>query len=122
MIGNIYFITAIAVIGGGLFGFDISSMSAIITTKQYLCYYNQGDDKVDCSGPRPAVQGGITAAMPGGSFVGALCSGVLSDMFGRKTSIQIGSVIWCIGSILVCASNVSRASCSCQPTVCMSTV
>ena len=28
-IGNIYFITAISVIGGGLFGFDISSMSAM---------------------------------------------------------------------------------------------
>ena len=26
-IGNIYFISAIAVIGGGLFGFDISSVS-----------------------------------------------------------------------------------------------
>lgn len=49
---------------------------------------------------------GITASMPGGSFVGALASGFLSDKFGRKTSIQIGSVIWCIGSILVCASQV----------------
>ena len=28
-IGNIYVITAIAVVGGGLFGFDISSMSAM---------------------------------------------------------------------------------------------
>jgi hypothetical protein len=28
-IGNIYGITAIAVVGGGLFGFDISSMSAM---------------------------------------------------------------------------------------------
>jgi hypothetical protein len=37
-IGNIYFITAIAVIGGGLFGFDISSMSAIIGTQQYKWY------------------------------------------------------------------------------------
>lgn len=32
-IGNAYFIAAIAVIGGGLFGFDISSMSAIIATQ-----------------------------------------------------------------------------------------
>lgn len=34
-------ITAVAVIGGGLFGFDISSMSAIISTPPYLCYFNQ---------------------------------------------------------------------------------
>jgi hypothetical protein len=32
-IGNPYFIAAIAVIGGALFGFDISSMSAIIATQ-----------------------------------------------------------------------------------------
>lgn len=29
-VGNIYVIAAVAVIGGALFGFDISSMSAII--------------------------------------------------------------------------------------------
>lgn len=105
-IGNIYFITAIAVIGGGLFGFDISSMSAIIGTQQYLCYFNQtGRNKEGkCGGPRSSVQGGITASMPGGSFVGALASGFMSDVLGRKRAIQIGSVIWCIGSIIVCAS------------------
>lgn len=104
-IGNIYFITAIAVIGGGLFGFDISSMSAIIGTQQYLCYFNQtGIKDGKCGGPRSSVQGGITAAMPGGSFIGALCSGSLTDMLGRKRAIQIGSVIWCVGSIIVCAS------------------
>lgn len=78
-IGNIYFITAIAVIGGGLFGFDISSMSAIISTKQYLCYFNQGPKYLvpdgSCSGPKSDTQGGITAAMPGGSYVGAIISG-----------------------------------------------
>jgi MFS family permease len=109
-IGNIYLITAIALIGGGLFGFDISSMSAIIGTPQYRCYFNQGpngppfNDNPKCSGPKSDVQGGITAAMPGGSFLGALLSGFLSDIFGRKRAIQIGAVIWCIGSITVCAT------------------
>lgn len=101
-IGNIYFIAAIAVIGGGLFGFDISSMSAIISSRAYLCYFHQGPIEFDengvqqCNGPSADVQGGITAAMPGGSWLGALVSGFLSDMFGRRTSIMIGSVIWLV--------------------------
>ncbi|KAL4898140.1 general substrate transporter [Aspergillus ambiguus] len=108
-IGNMYAIAAIAVIGGGLFGFDISSMSAIITTKPYLCYFHQGpleyiDGEPQCKGPSADVQGGITASMAGGSWLGALCSGYFSDIFGRKHSIMIGAVIWCIGCILVCAT------------------
>ena len=101
-IGNIYFITAIAVIGGGLFGFDISSMSAIIGTYQYKCYFNQGPSGPPfdmqgmdaCSGPLANTQGGITAAMPGGSFLGALASGFVSDKLGRKKAIQTGALIW----------------------------
>lgn len=109
-IGNIYGITAIAVIGGGLFGFDISSMSAIIGTQQYRCYFNQGphgpgyDDDPTCSGPSADVQGGITAAMPGGSFLGAICSGFISDKLGRNTAIKWGCLVWCIGSIITCAA------------------
>lgn len=42
--------------------------------------------------------------MAGGSFFGAIISGVLTDIIGRKRAIQVGAIIWCIGSILVCAS------------------
>lgn len=42
--------------------------------------------------------------MPAGSWVGALVSGYLSDIFGRKKSIMIGCVIWVIGSTIICAS------------------
>ncbi|OJJ53794.1 hypothetical protein ASPSYDRAFT_82114 [Aspergillus sydowii CBS 593.65] len=110
MITNIYAITAIAVIGGSLFDFDLSSMSAILPTPQYRCYFNQGPNgpsingAAHCSGPDPTVQGGITASMSGGSFVGALISGFVTDILGRKYAIQMGSIIWIIGSILCCAS------------------
>jgi hypothetical protein len=90
-------------LGGALFGFDISSMSAIISTQPYLCAFNQRgfDEKGHCLGPTDAVQGGITAAMPGGSWLGSLVSGLTSDRFGRKTSIQIGSVIWSVSLLLL---------------------
>lgn len=87
-------------IGGGLFGFDISSMSAIISTKAYLCYFNQGpdgpgyNDSPNCSGPHSSTQGGITASMAGGSWIGALISGYITDKIGRKSAIQVGALIW----------------------------
>ena len=74
-------------------------------TQQYKCFFNQGDIKDgSCSGPDSDNQGGISASMPGGSFIGALCSGILTDMFGRRRAIQVGAVIWCIGSAITCAS------------------
>ncbi|QPG94136.1 hypothetical protein C2857_004932 [Epichloe festucae Fl1] len=108
-IGNIYVIASVAVVGGGLFGFDISSLSAQLGMQSYLCYFNQGPygppfTEGKCSGPRELVQGGITASMAAGSWLGALVSGPLSDRLGRKYSIMVGCVIWMIGSIICCAS------------------
>ncbi|KAI6781227.1 High-affinity glucose transporter-like protein [Emericellopsis cladophorae] len=109
-IGNIYVIAGVAVIGGGLFGFDISSLSAQLGTQSYKCYFNQGPDGPPfsdaeyCTGPRPLVQGGITASMSAGSWAGALFSGPLSDRLGRKWSIIIGTIFWAIGSAICSAS------------------
>lgn len=78
--GNIYIIAAVAVVGGALFGFDISSMSAIISTKAYLCYFNQGPLYLEtdgkCSGPTADVQGMI-ALFPYKSFIADLKKVVL---------------------------------------------
>lgn len=72
-------------------------MSAILGTTQYKCYFNQGPPTTDpgqCQGPRASVQGGITASMAGGSWLAALCSGFISDIFGRKKAIMFGAIVW----------------------------
>ena len=88
-------IAAFGTIGGMLFGFDVSSMSAWIGTEQYRNYFND---------PNSNLQGAITASMSAGSLVGALVAGFLSDPFGRKGALQIASVIWLIGAALQASS------------------
>lgn len=81
--------------GGGLFGFDISSLSGVIGTQAYKQYFGN---------PVSYVQGAITASMPAGSFVGSLMSSFLADRLSRKVSLQIGCVFWIVGSLIQCAS------------------
>lgn len=78
-----------------IFGFEISSMSAWIGTDQYRDYFKDPDS---------TLQGGITAAMPAGSLVGAVAAGAISDRLGRAGSLKIAALVWIIGSIIQCTS------------------
>lgn len=83
-----------------LFGFDISSMSAWIGSDQYRDYFND---------PGSTEQGGITASMSAGSFIGALLAGVLADRLGRRYAIMIACGFWIVGAVLQCsAQNVAH--------------
>ncbi|KAK9456903.1 general substrate transporter [Dipodascopsis uninucleata] len=86
-----YALAAVATIGGTLFGFDVSSVSAFVDNPDYRAFFGY---------PTDVQQGGITAAMAGGSLVGSLFSGYVSDRIGRKNSVQCGAVTWLIGSII----------------------
>lgn len=85
-----------SVTGGGLFGFDISSMSGVIGTEAYKRYF---------STPYSTTQGYITASMPGGSLFGALASSFIADRFSRKTAIQISCLIFIIGAAIQSSCN-----------------
>ncbi|KAK9241793.1 hypothetical protein V1506DRAFT_563433 [Lipomyces tetrasporus] len=81
---------------GGLWGFEIASVSGIIGTEQYQNYFGN---------PLGTRQGVITSSMAGGSLVGALSSSFLGDRLSRKITMQIGAVLWCIGTVIQSASN-----------------
>lgn len=74
-IHNVYFMAMVATVGGMLFGFDISSMSAIIGTQQYVDYFDN---------PHGTTQGGIGAALAGGSVPGMT---FLGSSFGEEQRI-----------------------------------
>ena len=88
----------------------VASMSAILPTENYKVFFGDTDvttkDNGDLTSPglTSNLQGGVTAAMPGGSFLGAIVSGYIADKVGRRQAIMIASVIFIIGSIITCAS------------------
>ncbi|TKA26983.1 hypothetical protein B0A50_05174 [Salinomyces thailandicus] len=88
---NVYFLAIISTMGGMLFGFDISSMSAIVGTDQYINYFNN---------PAGAYQGAIGSALAAGSIIGCLFAGWLSDKFGRRDACQISCIFWLVGTAL----------------------
>ncbi|KAK1580708.1 high-affinity glucose transporter [Colletotrichum navitas] len=92
---NAYFICGFAAIGGGLFGFDISSISGVLGTEAYKRYFGN---------PVSYSQGGITASMPAGSLVGSLFSSFIADKYSRKVALQFSCILCVVGAILQCAA------------------
>jgi MFS family permease len=93
---NTYFVAIIATVGGMLFGFDISSMSAIVGTKQYVDYFDN---------PHGIIQGAIGSALAAGSVIGSIMAGPLSDWKGRRDSIFIACFFWLAGTSVQVACN-----------------
>lgn len=98
---NVYFLAIISTMGGMLFGFDISSMSAIVGTDQYINYFNN---------PAGAYQGAIGSALAAGSIIGCLFAGWLSDKFGRRDACQICKSFFQVGDRRDCALSSNGSS------------
>lgn len=86
---NTYFLAVVSTIGGMLFGFDISSLSAIVGTDQYVWYFND---------PNGVTQGAIGSALAAGSVIGAIMAGPVSDRFGRRDACAFACLWWLVGT------------------------
>jgi MFS family permease len=93
---NPLFVALIATVGGMLFGFDISSMSAIIGTEQYNDYFDR---------PAGITQGAIGSALAAGSVIGSAIAGPVSDRIGRRDSIMFACLWWFAGTSVQVACN-----------------
>jgi sugar porter (SP) family MFS transporter len=92
---NTYFVALISTVGGMLFGFDISSMSAIIGTDQYIDYFDN---------PHGVRQGAIGSALAAGSVFGSIIAGPVSNKWGRRDSIMFACIWWLVGTAVQVAT------------------
>ena len=93
----VYVYAWIPCVGGLAFGYDTGSMSGILAMPQFLDYMHN---------PSNFTQGGITAGVLAGAFVGSLSTGAfLADRFGRRKTILIGSVVFTVGIAISTAAN-----------------
>src|SRR5262245_35674560 len=84
---NVFLIAVIASTGGLLFGFDTGVISgALPFLKQY---WNLSDASMEQ----------LTTSVLVGAVAGALFSGKLSDVLGRKKMIIINAVIFIVGAL-----------------------
>lgn len=88
---NTYFVAIVATIGGMLFGFDISSMSAIIGTDQYNEFFDT---------PAGIRQGAIGSSLAAGSVFGSIIAGPISDWIGRRNSVGFACLWWLAGTAM----------------------
>ncbi|KAI8337009.1 general substrate transporter [Chlamydoabsidia padenii] len=95
--GNALFRAATGLAGCGflLFGYDQGVMSGVIATESF---------KVTMGNPNSALMGAIVALYEIGCMAGALSTGKIGDMLGRRRTIRYGCLILIIGAILQTAS------------------
>ncbi|KAI8379110.1 uncharacterized protein BYT42DRAFT_604568 [Radiomyces spectabilis] len=87
--------TLLAAFGFLLFGYDQGVMSGVVANQLFI-------DQM--SNPSSALMGAIVALYEIGCMVGALSTGKIGDLIGRRKTIRLGCLILCIGAILQTAA------------------
>lgn len=84
----VYLVSAVAAIGGFLFGYDTGVISGALL-------FIEKDFTLSSF-----VEGVVVSSILVGAFFGAMGGGPLSDRFGRRRSILVLAVIFAVGSVL----------------------
>lgn len=116
-----YLIVAFAAFGGIFFGYDTGWMGGVLGMEYFIKQYTNKDYPSDVFPGRGAgdaefdaykkafvvpqwQQSLTTSILSAGTFFGAIIAGDVADFIGRRLTIILGCVIFCIGGILETAS------------------
>ena len=80
-----------ASLGSVLFGYDLGVIAQVIASPSFAKEFNN---------PKDNETGAVVSVFTGGAFIGAGVAGVLADRIGRRLTIMIGALIFCLGGAL----------------------
>ncbi|KAK5016812.1 hypothetical protein LTR60_002224, partial [Cryomyces antarcticus] len=96
-----YLICAFASFGGIFFGYDSGYINGVTGSAVFI-HLIEGPDATQLSGPHNSL---IVSILSAGTFFGALIAGDCAEIFGRRSTIVGGCLIYIIGVILQVASS-----------------
>ena len=85
------FVAAVASLGSLLLGYDLGVIAAVIASPSFNTHF---------SSPTAAQTGVVVSLFTAGAFVGAFLGGPSADWLGRRTTMIVGSVVFCLGGVL----------------------
>lgn len=93
MANNFYLILTafVSAIGGLLFGYDIGVINGVLEMTPFKDTFKWEDS---------TQEGFIVSSLQLGCFIGSIFSSVLCDHLGRRRSILVGAIIFCVGGTL----------------------
>ncbi|RDW71021.1 hypothetical protein BP6252_07584 [Coleophoma cylindrospora] len=82
-----FLVGVFASLGSFLFGYDLGVIGGVVASTSFTEAYNANANEV----------GAVVSVFTGGAFFGAMFAGPTGDWLGRRLTILIGAIIFCVG-------------------------